>query len=60
MCIKEKMEQDLRYYTELAKAIKTQADRAYAEEDYDAYDALYETFAAIDDVRDALATALGV
>jgi bacterioferritin (cytochrome b1) len=60
MCIKEKMKQDLQYYTELAEALRDKAHRAYMADDYDAYDALFDILAAVEDVRDALATALGV
>lgn len=56
MCIKEKMQLDLQYYTTLVDTVRECAHRAYMQEDYDAYDALYDTLAALEDVKDALTT----
>ena len=60
MCIKEKMQRDLQYYAALVKEVRDCAHKAYMAEDYDAYDALYDTLTELENVRDALANALGV
>ena len=60
MCIVEKMEQDLQFYTKKAEILRDKCHKAYMADDYDAYDAFFDVLAVVEDVRDALATALGV